>query len=231
VRPHSRALVDRRNPRAWGVCDRCGFTYNLDELQYQYIWAGARTARTNSKVCWYCMDVLQEQIRSIVLPADPVPVENPRPERYLIADNPISSIGTSIGTMIQGGGLNAAFDSNPSKPFAWCAASYTSILGVNNIVGRNWGNSPVVVASFTLIAPNNAPFLGSGATSFAFQGSNSPVPISFTTLATGSTVGTIGEIITVTLVPATAYQYHQIVLNGDGTSSIAICQLQINQAG
>ena len=82
-RPHGRAQVDRRSPHAWAVCDRCGFLYNHKDLQWQYIWAGARTANQNLLVCYKCLDDLQEQLRAIVLPADPVPIKNPRIERTL----------------------------------------------------------------------------------------------------------------------------------------------------
>ena len=229
MRPHGHARVDRNSPRAWGICDRCGFLYNLEDLQWQYVWAGTRTANTNLRVCNKCTDVLQEQLRVFVLPADPVPVANPRVERANLYDNPISAIGTSFGTLTQGGGLNAAFDSNTNKPFAWCAISYVSISGANNTVGRNWGNSPITASSFTIMAPNNARFLGSGATAYAFQGANNPLV--FNTIASGTTAGTIGEVITVTVSPTQSYQYHQIVLTGDGTTSVGVAQLQINQAG
>jgi len=76
----SRASVSRRRPRALAVCDRCGFQYNHDELQWQFQWAGPRLQNLRILVCRSCLDVPQEQLRTIVLPPDPVPVVNPRPE-------------------------------------------------------------------------------------------------------------------------------------------------------
>ena len=229
-RPHGRAKVDRTHPQAFGVCDRCGFLYNHRALQFQYEWAGARTANTNLLVCERCLDELQEQLRSFVLPPDPVPIQNPRNERYNVDDNPISPIGKAFGTMTQGGGLQAAFDSNTNKPFAFSAATYTSTTGGNS-VGVNFGSSQnsKVAASFTLIAPNNSPFLGSGTTTYSFQGSN--LATGFTALSSGNTVGSIGEILTITLNPTTSYQYYQIVLGGDNINSVAVAQFVINQAG
>ena len=38
--PHGRAKVDASNPRAFGVCDRCGFLYNHKDLRWQYDYRG-----------------------------------------------------------------------------------------------------------------------------------------------------------------------------------------------
>lgn len=229
-RPHGRARVDRRDPRAHAICDRCGFLFNHEDLQWQYEWAGARTQNQNLLVCDQCLDDLQEQLRVFTLPPDPVPIHDPRIERYRIDDNPISPVGTAFGTLTQAGGIKAAFDSNANKPFAFCAATFISTAGGNS-VGVNFGSSQnsKVAASFTLIAPNNAPFLGSGTTTYSFQGSN--LSVGFTTLISGNTVGSIGEVLSVTLSPTNAFQYYQIVLGGDNINSVAIAQFSINQAG
>ncbi len=233
MRPHGNARADRRNPRAWGVCDKCGFLYNKRDLQFQYIWAGPRTDNTNMLVCNTCLDDLQEQLRVIVLPADPNPVSNPRPEDYVTSNNPVASIGSNIGTMTQAAGLAAAFDANTNKPFFLSAARYASSAGLTNTVGKNWNgldpNNPTqgpTVSRFVVYAPNNARFCASGSVSYAFQGSNF-ASFGFTTLASGNTAGTIGEIIDVTITPTTGYLYHQFVLTGDGVSSVSVAQLQI----
>ena len=82
MRPHSRYRVSRNAPRARGRCDRCGFQYQLEALNWQYQWAGTRLQNLQLRVCQRCLDVPQEQLRSIILPADPIPVLNPRPEYY-----------------------------------------------------------------------------------------------------------------------------------------------------
>lgn len=82
MRPHSRYRVDRTQPRARGVCDRCGFQYQLTELHYQYQWAGSRLQNLQRRVCENCLDIPQEQLRAIILPPDPLPVEDPRVELY-----------------------------------------------------------------------------------------------------------------------------------------------------
>lgn len=82
MRPHSRYTVSRSSPRARGVCDRCGFQYQLSELEYQYQWAGTRLQNLQRRVCETCMDIPQEQLRAIILPPDPLPVNDPRVELY-----------------------------------------------------------------------------------------------------------------------------------------------------
>lgn len=81
-----RAKVSSSNPRAFGICDRCGFLYNHDNLQWQFDWAGASLINKRILVCNSCLDVPQEQLRAIVLPADPVPIMNPRVENYAKAE-------------------------------------------------------------------------------------------------------------------------------------------------
>jgi len=80
-RPHGRARVSARDPRAFGICDRCNFQYNLQSLTWQFEWQGAQLQNRRILVCPICLDVPQENLRSIVLPPDPVPVLNPRPPR------------------------------------------------------------------------------------------------------------------------------------------------------
>src|SRR5258708_3631517 len=126
MRPHGRATADLHNPRAWGVCDRCGFLYNKRDLQWQYEWFGARTQNTNMLVCDRCLDNLQEQLRVIVMPADPTPIQNPRPEMDVANNNPITSLGRNVGSMTQAAGLAAAFDYNTNKPMFLSACQFVS---------------------------------------------------------------------------------------------------------
>jgi hypothetical protein len=56
--------------------------YNHVDLQWQYDWAGASLINKRMLVCKPCLDTPQEQLRAIILPADPVPIVNPRVEPY-----------------------------------------------------------------------------------------------------------------------------------------------------
>lgn len=78
-----RAKTSVKNPQAFAVCDRCAMWYNHIDLRWQYDWAGASLINKRILVCDTCYDDPQEQLRAIVLPADPVPIMNPRTEPYL----------------------------------------------------------------------------------------------------------------------------------------------------
>jgi len=78
-----RARTSASNPQAHAICDRCGFRYNHVSLQWQYDWAGASLINKRLLVCNTCYDTPQQQLRAIVVPADPVPIVNPRVEPFV----------------------------------------------------------------------------------------------------------------------------------------------------
>lgn len=80
--PSGRARVSARSPQALAVCDNCQFTYNLIDLRPRVQWVGVKLQTYNMLVCRTCWDKPQEQLRTIIIPPDPMPVFNPRPERY-----------------------------------------------------------------------------------------------------------------------------------------------------
>lgn len=104
-----RARVSSRNPQAFGVCDRCGMWYNHADLKWQYDWAGASLINKRILVCDTCYDDPQQQLRAIALPADPVPVMNPRTEPYLSDEtnyrqvSGYNTVDPTTGIPIQGG--------------------------------------------------------------------------------------------------------------------------------
>lgn len=82
-RPHPKhARVDPSNPQAWGTCDRSGFVHNLVDLVPEFEWAGTQLINKRFLVGRRFVDVPNETLRSIVLPPDPDPVINARPEPY-----------------------------------------------------------------------------------------------------------------------------------------------------
>jgi len=84
MRPHGRARVSARNPRAFAICDRCGFLYNHINLKWQFDWRGTSLQNLRFLVCNRCYDTPQEQLRAIVVPADPTPIINARVENYAV---------------------------------------------------------------------------------------------------------------------------------------------------
>lgn len=260
MRPHGQASISAIKPRALGICQRCGFMFNLDDLQWQWDWLqGPRLRNLNIKVCRTCLDVPQENGRTVTLPPDPVPVAFPLPENYADADNPLStlgynvanaflpqppqSLGGNIGNMTLNAGVNAAFDGNMNKRAQYCAALSISNSSFQNTVGKNWDADPSgtsltiastvpvlthAISSVTLVAPNDSKFLNSatGITGYHIDGSANNA--TWTTIISGTTAGTVGEIITASTTSATFYQYHRAAIQGDGISAVAIAQAVFN---
>jgi len=78
-----RAIANARNPRAQAVCDRCGMWYQRQNLVFQRDWRGTNLQNLYILVCTRtCLDVPQSQLRSIVIPPDPVPIYQPRVENF-----------------------------------------------------------------------------------------------------------------------------------------------------
>lgn len=80
--PTGRGRVSARYPQALAVCQRCNFVYNRVNLREQYQWQGMQLQSLNLYVCDRCLDVPQIQLKTIILPPDPIAVELPFPEQY-----------------------------------------------------------------------------------------------------------------------------------------------------
>jgi hypothetical protein len=80
-----RARTSSRSPQAHAICDRCGFRFNHADLKWQYDWRGASLANIRLLVCGGCYDTPQQQLRAIVIPADPMPIQNPRTQDFVTA--------------------------------------------------------------------------------------------------------------------------------------------------
>lgn len=82
--PHNKfAPVNIRSPEPAGICQRCGFLYHLSDLSWQYQWAGPSLVNFRLLVCYRtCLDVPNEQLRTIIIGPDPVPPKFPSPTFY-----------------------------------------------------------------------------------------------------------------------------------------------------
>lgn len=84
-RPHPKhADVDLNNLSAWSTSDRSGMIYNHRKLYWQYDYSGSQLINKRILVGQDELDVPQVQLRTIVIPADPAPLFNARPEPYVI---------------------------------------------------------------------------------------------------------------------------------------------------
>lgn len=101
--PTGRARVSARSPQAQGICDRCGFSYTHSTLAWDYQWSGVKLQNLRLLVCSRCLDKPMPQLKTIVIPPDPLPVFNARPDDYaatvpnFIATESGSAITTESG--------------------------------------------------------------------------------------------------------------------------------------
>lgn len=82
--PHNRhAPTSIRQPQPTGICRRCGFLYPLSQLLPQYEWRGPSLGLVITRICIRtCLDIPNEQLRTIVIGPDPVPPMDPSPTFY-----------------------------------------------------------------------------------------------------------------------------------------------------
>lgn len=98
MRPHPRrARTNPQSPRAWATDDRSGFVGNHDNLSWQFDWRGTQLINTRVLVYADQLDTPQRQLGTIILPPDPLPVLNARPEQYAIDEQPVSTRYTMNG--------------------------------------------------------------------------------------------------------------------------------------
>jgi hypothetical protein len=56
-------------------------------LKWQFDWRGTSLQNIRMLVCNTCYDEPQEQLRAIIVPADPVPILNPRLQDFAVAES------------------------------------------------------------------------------------------------------------------------------------------------
>ena len=59
--------------------------YQFNQLRFQFDWRGAALENIRILVCDRCNDTPQEQLRAIIVPADPTPVINARTQDFVAA--------------------------------------------------------------------------------------------------------------------------------------------------
>ena len=85
MRPHPRrARVDASRPAAWATSDRNGMVGNQRDLRWQFDWAGTQLINKRILVWEDELDTPQPQLKTLILPPDPVSIRYARPEPYPI---------------------------------------------------------------------------------------------------------------------------------------------------
>lgn len=70
-----------KGARAWGLCDRCGWRYLLNELR----WEIFDQRRNGLRVCRNCLDKDHPQLRQgEIIVTDPESLYDPRPDLNLV---------------------------------------------------------------------------------------------------------------------------------------------------
>lgn len=110
-----RAITNPRKPEAFAVCDRCGIWYNHIKLMFQYEWQGTKLQNLNILVCRSCLDIPQPQLKARILPPDPVPIRNPRPENFYAARLQFAVTDGPVNQPAQGA-LNVGWALLPQDP-------------------------------------------------------------------------------------------------------------------
>ena len=84
-RPHPKnADTNPDYPRAWATDDRSGMITNLHKMRWEVQWSGQQLIKTGFLVGADNYDIPQEQLRTLIIPADPPPLMNARVEPYVI---------------------------------------------------------------------------------------------------------------------------------------------------
>jgi hypothetical protein len=92
MRPHPRrTITDPYRPEAWGTSDRSGFINNHKNLVFQHEWQGQDLVNLRVLVNPDEYDTPNRQLGTLVLPPDPLPTMNARPEQYPVEEVPVST--------------------------------------------------------------------------------------------------------------------------------------------
>ncbi len=74
--------IDVTNPEALGICDYTGMVHLRKDLVRQMEWRGNRLVWTGYYVGRDYVDQPNPQLKTPILPPDPVPVKDPRPQYF-----------------------------------------------------------------------------------------------------------------------------------------------------
>lgn len=85
-RPHPQGTTTNPHDGPWTSCDRCGRIYSANRMRFQYDYMGGNVPQNlGLLVCdTGCLDALNFQQKLLILPPDPPPFYNTRPEPYAV---------------------------------------------------------------------------------------------------------------------------------------------------
>lgn len=85
----SRAEVNADSPQGWSTCDQCGWQTNLNKMSWEKQWYGPTLRNTGFLLCQVCNEKSKPApfLQTLILPPDPPPLMNARPENYDADEN------------------------------------------------------------------------------------------------------------------------------------------------
>ena len=144
-----RARTSSSNPQAHAICDRCGFRYNWVDLRWQYDWRGASLRNIRVLVCDECYDTPQEQLRAIVVPADPTPIVNARVQDFVQAETNTRYTSGSMLVPISGSGNGSIATLTLDVPSTFPAIGVGSTVIVSGMQPSGFNKTAIVTACTT----------------------------------------------------------------------------------
>ena len=91
--------LNTRDPWALAICDGCGFLVSHKHLREKMDYRGGNTPEPLGLwVCATCDDVPQPYFKKQVLPPDPIPVVNPRPDDQAGKSSGYGYLETYVGS-------------------------------------------------------------------------------------------------------------------------------------
>lgn len=115
-RYHGRAKTSTSRPVSYAVCDRCGIWYNINQLSWQFQFAGPRLQNLRLLVCKTCLDVPQPQLMPRILPPDPTPTLNARPEPFAYDNSSDIATQTSVPIVTETADDNLVLETDSPPP-------------------------------------------------------------------------------------------------------------------
>lgn len=84
-RPQPKYATSDATRGPWTTCDVCGFIWQMCDMQFQYDYLGGSVPQSTGYLkCPKCLDQLNQQRQLIIIPPDPPPLFNTRPENYTV---------------------------------------------------------------------------------------------------------------------------------------------------
>jgi hypothetical protein len=124
---------------------------NRVNLQFQFEWAGAQLRNTYKLVCKHCLDIPQEQLRAIVLPADPVPIYYPSPEDFANAEEDFRAVSSPPVIDLRTG---LTYPQNDLRVNQGLPTEYGVPLSLLSVIGNGTATVTVTCSKVHNLQPN-----------------------------------------------------------------------------